>query len=423
MDETHRQNLLKSRAETEARRKLQVCKVFETKVDKSRLKNTTIEQIERAFLEAKWLYNYLVALNRDIDFRFDIDCQKLKEVKVLNKDKEWENREIKILKTHSKGEIKTRFKTNIKTLSALKKNGYEIGRVKFKSEVNSIPFSSGDAEVKTTNKIKLPGIKQWIPVKGLKRILDIEGIEIANAVLIRRCGDYYINLTTFQFKDRISKENNGQSIAIDFGVKNSFTLSDGRTFNYSFEETERMKRLQHKLFRQRKGSNNRRKTKEKLKKAYQKLTNKKKDVANKFVSMISRYNRVCIQDEQLSSWKVEGSRARLNSKRIQHSILGQVKSKLISLPQTVVLEKWIPTTKWCHVCGKKTKTQGSTFECSCCKEKEDRDVHAAKNMLFILENFIPAGRRDFKLVEFEASCRKTKFLTMKQEDHRSLACG
>ena len=422
MDETHRQNLRKSRAETDARRKLQVCKVFETKVDKSRLKNTTIEQLERAFLEAKWLYNYLVALSQDADFLFDLDCQKLKEVKVLNKDKEWETRELKILKTHSKGEIWNRFKTNIKSLAALKKNGYEIGRLKFKSEVNSIPFSSGDAEVKTANKIKLPGIKQWIPVKGLKRILDIEGIEIANATLIRRCGDYYINLTTFQFKDRISKENNGQSIAIDFGVKNSFTLSDGRTFNYSFEETERMKRLQQKLSRQKKGSNNRRKTKEKLKKAYQKLSNKKKDAANKFVVMISHYNRVCIQDEQLDSWKVEGSRARFNSKRIQHSILGLTKSKLINLPQTVVLEKWIPTTQWCHVCGNKTKTTGSVFNCSNCGDSGDRDVHAAKNMLFILENFIPVERRDFKLVEFEASCRKIKFLTMKQEDHRSLAC-
>lgn len=423
MNETHRLNLLNSRAETEARRKLQVCKVFETKVDKSRLWNSTIEQIERAFLEAKWLYNHLLALSQDTDFHFDIDCQKMKEVKVLNKDKEWENRELKVLKTHSKGEIWNRFKKNIKSLSTLKKNGHKIGRLKFKSEVNSIPFSSGDAVIKTANKIKLPGINQWVPVKGLKRIFDIEGIEIANVVLIRRCGDYYINLTTFQFKDKILKQNNGQSIAIDFGVKNSFTLSDGRTFKYSFEETGHMKRLQQKLSRQKKNSNNRRKTKERLKKAYRKLTNKKKDAANKFVAMISRYNRVCIQDEQLSSWKTEGSRARLNSKRIQHSVLGRVKSKLINLPQTVVLEKWIPTTKWCHVCGGETNTPDSVFNCSCCGNSEDRDVHAAKNMLFILENFIPVERRDFKLVEFEASCRKTKFRTMKQEVHRSSTCG
>ena len=405
---------------TKERRLTQVVSVKELKVVKSTLSKKTIDQLERLFVEGKWLYNYIVGLG--VLGTEDMDWQKMKSVPVYNPlTNDWEEREFTTLKSSQRQAIYDRIIFNIRALHSLKMKGFEVGRLKFKSEMNSIPLKQYGITHKfvSPTKIRIQGIKQKLKVRGVEQI---EGLELANAVLVRNCGDYYIKITTFKDKDKILKQNNGQSIAIDFGVKNSFTLSDGRTFNYSFEETGRIKRLQQKLSRQKKGSNNRRKTKERIKKAYQKLTNKKKEAANKFVAMISHYNRVCIQDEQLDSWKVEGSRARFNSKRIQHSILGQVKSKLMSLPQTVVLEKWIPTTQWCHVCGEKTKTQGSMFECSCCGDSEDRDVHAAKNMLFILENFIPVERRDFKLVEFESSCRKTKFLTMKQEDHRSLAC-
>lgn len=406
---------------TKERRLNQVVSVKELKVVKSTLSKKTIDQLERLFVEGKWLYNYIVGLG--VLGTEDIDWQKMKSVPVYNPlTNDWEEREFTTLKSSQRRAIYDRIIFNIRALHSLKMKGFVVGRLKFKSEMNSIPLKQYGITHKfvSPTKIRIQGIKQKLKVRGAEQI---EGLELANAVLVRRCGDYYVKITTFKDKDKILKQNNGQSIAIDFGIKNSFTLSDGRTFNYSFEETERMKRLQQKLSRQKKGSNNRRKTKEKLKKAYQKLSNKKKDAANKFVAMISRYNRVCIQDEQLSNWKTEGSRARLNSKRIQHSVLGLVKSKLMSLPQTVVLEQWIPTTQWCCHCGNKTKTHGSTFECSNCGHSEDRDVHAAKNMLFILENFIPAERRDFKLVEFEASCRKTKFLTVKQEDHRSLACG
>ena len=403
---------------TKERRQNQVVSVKELKVVKSTLSEKTIDQLERLFVEWKWLYNYIVGLG--VLGTEDMDWQKMKSVPVYNPlTNDWEEREFTTLKSSQRQAIYDRIIFNIRALHSLKMKGFEVGRLKFKSEMNSIPLKQYGITHKfvSPTKIRIQGIKQKLKVRGIEQI---EGLELANAVLVRDCGDYYIKITTF--KDKILKQNNGQSIAIDFGVKNSFTLSDGRTFNYSFEETEHMKRLQQKLSRQKKGSNNRRKTKEKLKKAYQRLTNKKKDAANKFAAMISHYNRVCIQDEQLSEWKVEGSRARSNSKRIQHSVLGLVKSKLINLPQTVVLERWIPTTQWCCHCGNKTKTPGSVFNCSNCGDSEDRDIHAAKNMLFILENFIPVERRDFKLVEFEASCRKTKFLTMKQEDHRSLAC-
>lgn len=69
-------------------------------------------------------------------------------------------------------------------------------------------------------------------------------------------------------------------LGIDFGCQTSFTMSDGSKVNSYIEETDHIKKLQRKLQRQQKGSNNRWKTRSKLKKQYQRLTNLKNEYAN-----------------------------------------------------------------------------------------------------------------------------------------------
>ncbi len=101
-----------------------------------------------------------------------------------------------------------------------------------------------------------------------------------------------------------------------------------------------------------------------------------------------------MQDEQIGEWK-ENS---MNSKKIQHSVLGRVKAKLKQNSDTVVLSKWLPTTKLCTNCGKRIdlKLSDRIFSCDC-GVKEDRDIHAAKTMVWLYE--IGVGRTEFKRVE------------------------
>ena len=111
-----------------------------------------------------------------------------------------------------------------------------------------------------------------------------------------------------------------------------------------------------------------------------------------------------MQDEQIASWQ-KG----LFGKQVQHSCLGTVKAKLKALPQIVVLDKWIPTTKLCPDCGKllDLSLADRTVECSC-GHFEDRDVHSAKNMIAIAkacfkDGFVPLEQREITLTEFKAS--------------------
>jgi putative transposase len=63
--------------------------------------------------------------------------------------------------------------------------------------------------------------------------------------------------------------------------------------------------------------------------------------------------------------------------------MGRVKAKLINRENVVVLDRWVPTTKTCVNCGKQHKmtTGDRIFKCSCGID-EDRDTHAAKNMIY-----------------------------------------
>ena len=61
--------------ETREKRKKQVCKVYQLKLQN--LTDKDIERFNRLFLEAKWFYNYVIA---DILNRLKYETYKIKEV-------------------------------------------------------------------------------------------------------------------------------------------------------------------------------------------------------------------------------------------------------------------------------------------------------------------------------------------------------
>ena len=64
-----------------------------------------------------------------------------------------------------------------------------------------------------------------------------------------------------------------------------------------------------------------------MRKAYQILSNKKQDAANKIVHGLLKHEHVYMQDENLSGWH-KG----LFGRTVQHSVLGLIKAKLIRKP-------------------------------------------------------------------------------------------
>lgn len=362
---------------TKNRRSSMVCKVYSVKVSKSRINGAQKESLTRLLLEAKWVRNALIdsgEFTRESlkNFRNEVPVHTPHGV---------EFRTIEVLGGQIAQSVLSELRTNLRQLSSLKKSGYKVGKLKFCSEVNSIDFIQYGNSWRLNNadsKIKLANIPGWLKVHGLKQLP--EGAEYANAKLVKRPSGYYIQITVYvPREDR--KVQPGTSIGIDMGVKVGLTLSDGSKIDVIFEEPERLRRLRRKLSRQKKGSNKYQKTWILINKELEKLSNRKDDAANKIVHEIAKNETVYFQDENINGWKKKKSRAR-GSKKIQHGILGRVKSRLKNLNNAVCLDRYLPTTQMC-ACGKKNphSLDERIYTCPSCGYTEDRDVHAALNMI------------------------------------------
>ena len=364
--------------ETRKRHKSQDCKVYYCKIDYSHLTKRKRDYFESLFREAKWLKNYYIA-SEDVYKESD----KLQVVTVLNKYKQLEERALAHLSSQMKQGILNGIKDDIKGLSVKKNKGHKVGRLKFKSFVNSINLQQFDNTYKIQNNrfISLQGFKGRFRVRGLKQIPV--NAEIANAKLVRKPSGYYIAITCF-----LPKQHHNISckeIGFDFGIATHITDSDGQKDKWCFTESKRHKKLQRKVNRTykpgTKSSKNRNYRKHLCRLEHEKLNNRKNDEINKFISKTKQYDLVGVQDESIAAWK--SSRMKGWGRSIHYSIMGGMIAGIKKLPQTQIVDKWEPTSQECIKCGKKTKhsLDQRTFVCSHCGHSEDRDIHSAKLVL------------------------------------------
>ena len=294
----------------------------------------------------------------------------------------------------------------IKGLSVLKKKGHKVGKLKYKSEINSIKLKQYKVThyLKGNNKIKVQGIHDPLPLLGMNQLCKYkDNIDYTTANLIYDGINYYVCLTCFIDKDNVIHKRKNSIIGIDLGIKDTVTCSDGTKFNISIGESEKLKKLQRKLDRQIKGSNNRYKTIKKIRKEYIHITNKKNDIANKLVhDLLSIADIIVMQDEQIESWRQTTNSA----DKIQHSILGRIKARLSYSDRVVILDKYFPTTKYCSNCGNMLSLElnDRIYECPVCKRKEDRDIHAANNMIYFYQQIKdrPGTDQTLKLVSYNS---------------------
>ena len=207
MIEAKRNKIKNSLRITKERRKTQDVIILKLKIDNDKLNNNTIKALNTIFLEAKWLYNYVInkEFNNDI---FNIDS-KIKNVNVYVKD-HYETRELKYLSSQMKEEIINRGIDNIRGLHKLKEKGFKIGKLKFKSFITSIPLNQYTITYKIINNnyIKIQNIKQLLKVNGLDNLECY--YEPANALLINNNNNYYINITAYKNKYILEKPVNNQ---------------------------------------------------------------------------------------------------------------------------------------------------------------------------------------------------------------------
>ena len=403
---TSEERILKNRTISETKRNTvsrhqnMTCKTFDVKIQENSLSKQQKEALERLFLEQKWYKNYILNWTKQSEenkiSKFDT-----KQTNITKKDKDMNDVDVHILylSAQSRQCLVSRMLANAKTIKNLTSKGLQKGGcLRFSKEETIIDLKQYGVSHKivSNKRIKIAGIHKPLIVNGLKQFTGIDGVEYANARLIHRATGYYVQFVCYVPKEL--KQHINQTIGVDFGCETAFTLSNGEKIQTQVQESGRLKKLQKKLNRKQKLSKNWWKCRKQLNKEHEKLTNKKNDLANKVVHKLCEYKTVVIQDEQISKWHKSG-----HGKKVQHSVLGRVKTKLKTKPNVVVLDKFIPTTKVCVECGcyhDEMRVWDRTFKCDCGVEM-DRDVHAAMNMVWFYENNVGVEHTKLKRVEMQ----------------------
>lgn len=385
-----------TKRETIERHSRMICKTLSLKIQKNKLNLAQKENLERLFLEAKWFKNSILNFLKE---NGNLKNFNLKSKTVIHKDKDMNDVEedLKVLSSQNKITLFNEVKSNLKTLKTLKSKNNKVGAIRFFKEVNSVNYiQEGISYQIKGNKVKLQGLGKPFKVNGLKQLEDFSCYELANMMLIRKPTGLFLQLVVFIPKENIVK--NGKTIGIDFGIRTSITTSEGDKYKVIVQESETLKNLQRKLGKQVRGSKRYNNTIYLIQKEYQKLTNKKDDVAKKVVAKLLENSTIVMQDEMLHNWKTKFKFGKV----IQHSILGRVKTKLLKNENVVVLSSSLPTTKFCNKCGILNIVELKTKEYRCgCGLSEDRDIHAAKNMVWFYENKVGVGRTKFTQVEIQ----------------------
>ena len=344
--------------------------VIELKLDLKCLNNAECGKIFLYFTECRWLCNYLIGLESD---KFRGFSTKTRSITSLDKDGKPVARQLtmsaKLIQV-----VYSSLKQDMKALAGKRrKTGRKNGKLKFRSSYDSIELDQygnthwicfgpkGNKHRKYKNTVHIAGIKRPIRVFGMEQIPA--DAEYASAKLVKKPSGIYLMLTCYVPKNE----------------ETAITTSQGEKFDISVREQERLKGLQKKLARQKKGSEGWYDTRKRIQREYERLSNKRKAIANQvYHDIVTGRKLIVMQDENIRGWH-KG----LFGKQVQSSALGTLKRKLMANEKVLVIDRFFPSTRMC-ICGHMHESitlSDRVFVCPACGYTEDRDVKSAKTLL------------------------------------------
>src|SRR5689334_2715663 len=216
---------------------------------------------------------------------------------------------------------------------------------------------------------------ETFPVKQMKRVR-----------LIRRADGYYVQFCV-QAERKIEHVPTGASVGIDVGLKAFYTDSDGNAVEnprHLRKAEKRLKHLQRRMSRTKKGSQNRRRARQRLAKAHLKVQRQREDFARKEANaLVTSHDLIAFEDLKIANMVRNHHLAKSISDASWGRFLAWVHyyGALHAIPVLKVVPH--STSQKCSGCGTLVKKALSvrTHVCSTCGLVMDRDHNAACNIL------------------------------------------
>lgn len=181
-----------------------------------------------------------------------------------------------------------------------------------------------------------------------------------------------------------------KTIGIDLGLKDFAIASDGRKWSnpkFLRNDLQRLKVLQQRASRKKKGSNNRKKANKKVAVQHEKIVNKRKDYLQKLSTEL-------VNDSQVASICVESLAVKnmVKNHKLAQAISDASWSEFVRMLEykcewsgknLIKIGRFEPSTKTCNSCGALNETltlADRIWTCASCYVTHDRDVNASKNI-------------------------------------------
>ena len=220
------------------------------------------------------------------------------------------------------------------------------------------------------------------------------------------CGEYQLSILVDGSLTHKVKDTNSV-IGIDLGIKDFVITSEGEVFNnlhFKKSETKKIKRLQYRLSKKQKGSNNRNKARIKLAKVYKKINDRKQyylhAVSN---SLIDENQVICMEDlnvrGMVKNHKLAESICEMNFGEFRRML--EYKANWYNR-KIVFVDRFYPSSKTCNNCGyvnKELRLSDRQWICPQCGNMVERDYNAALNILDEGLRIIGSSTTEFTLVE------------------------
>jgi putative transposase len=248
------------------------------------------------------------------------------------------------------------------------------------------------------HKIKVPTLG-WIRIKEKGYIPTTkDGYTVLSGTIDYKAGKFYISALV-EVPENINNDNVNEGIGIDLGIKDLAIVSNGSKYK-NINKTAKVKNLEKKLKREqrklsrkyenkKKGeatqSKNIQKQREKVQKLHHRIANIRDNYIKTTVSKIVKAKPSYITIEDLNV------RGMMKNKHLSKAIAGQkfydfrrilVEKCHENSIELRVVDRWYPSSKTCHCCGKikkDLKLSDRIFKCEC-GYIEDRDYNASLNL-------------------------------------------
>ena len=238
--------------------------------------------------------------------------------------------------------------------------------------------------------IKIPKLG-LVKIRGYRNLNELTDRVINITIEKEKTNKYYVSVITEKEEETPKKITPTSIVGIDLGIKDLVVTSDGEKYPNPKEinkREKRLKRMQRKLCRQVKGSNNYNKTKEKIARIHSKIKNSRKH------NIITIANKIVKEHDIIVSEKLNIKKMSSNHKLAKNILdagfnkiceLLKWKAKLLGKYYYQV-DTYYPSSKICSHCDNKTEITNDLkvrmWECENCGNTNDRDINASINIMF-----------------------------------------